>query len=192
MFFVEYIGPLLLWPVFNRTLSLTSIMWYFHYVKREFETFFVHVFSNETMPIKNLVRNSAYYWSFAALNAFMARDVYVGDLNVFLTLSLIGFFFCELMNGYCHVVLRNLRPKGSTEYVNPTNPLFVLVACPNYSFELLSWLCFGLFVRNAAAFAFLAAGFYQINQWAREKQQRLAKTFGKAGERKYRLFVGIL
>ena len=70
VFVVEYIGPLIIHPVFYflsnqiyrrqfdmsmvQTLAFALIM--LHFIKREIETLFVHRFSNATMPFKNVFK----------------------------------------------------------------------------------------------------------------------------------------
>uniref|UniRef100_A0A673ZGZ5 Trans-2,3-enoyl-CoA reductase-like 2a n=1 Tax=Salmo trutta TaxID=8032 RepID=A0A673ZGZ5_SALTR len=41
-----------------------------HYIKRLIETIFVHRFSHGTMPLRTIIRNCVYYWTFSAWLAF--------------------------------------------------------------------------------------------------------------------------
>ena len=58
------------------------------------------------------------------------------------------FFICELGNLSIHLALRNLRPAGTTvrripqATGNPFTALFNLVSCPNYTYEVGSWIGF--------------------------------------------------
>lgn len=53
------------------------IMFVLHFAKREFETAFVHRFSNGTMPVSNLFKNCSHYWLLGGL--FYALDLYRGS-----------------------------------------------------------------------------------------------------------------
>ncbi|KPP58116.1 very-long-chain enoyl-CoA reductase-like [Scleropages formosus] len=88
VFLAEYIGPLLIYPLFyfripyiyRRKYTLTSsphpvvtlacICYSLHYFKRLIETIFVHRFSHGTMPLQSAVRNCIYYWGCAAWLAY--------------------------------------------------------------------------------------------------------------------------
>uniref|UniRef100_A0A0D3CTY6 Very-long-chain enoyl-CoA reductase n=2 Tax=Brassica oleracea TaxID=3712 RepID=A0A0D3CTY6_BRAOL len=87
LFFFEYLGPLLIYPVFyyfpvysflgygqDRVIhpvqTYAMYYWCFHYFKRIMETFFVHRFSHATSPVANVFRNCAYYWTFGAYIAY--------------------------------------------------------------------------------------------------------------------------
>lgn len=58
------------------------------------------------------------------------------------------FALCELGNLSIHLALRNLRPSGTTVRKipmptdNPFTALFKLVSCPNYTYEIGSWIGF--------------------------------------------------
>jgi very-long-chain enoyl-CoA reductase len=72
----------------NLCLRIACACWTGHYAKRLLETVFVHRFSNATMPIMNIFKNSTYYWGFAAFVAyFVNHPLYTpakfGDLQIY-------------------------------------------------------------------------------------------------------------
>jgi very-long-chain enoyl-CoA reductase len=184
VFLIEYLGPLLIWPFLALVLRpaatpyfvLASIMWILHYVKRILETIFVHTFSRPTMPLRNVFKNSAYYWGFATAIVICVanRD---GSVGLFEFLCFGGFFVCEVLNFYCHIHLRNLRPKGSVAHVLPKGFLFDQIACPNYTTEILAWTCFAGFVKVIPAFLFVLGGTYQMWIWAGQKKVKLVAEY---------------
>jgi len=58
------------------------------------------------------------------------------------------FALCELGNLSIHLALRNLRPAGTTVRKvpmptgDPFTMLFNFVSCPNYTYEISSWIGF--------------------------------------------------
>lgn len=76
VFFVEYGGPMFIFPIlyllgfkeqYNEIQHIALIMAVLHYAKREYETAFIHVFSRYSMPFKRIFINSIHYWVFFAL-----------------------------------------------------------------------------------------------------------------------------
>ncbi len=95
-----------------------------------------------------------------------------------------SFKISEIGNFSIHYLLRNLRPAGSTErripYPNKTNPftnLFYLVSCPNYTYEIGSWLGFSLMTQTLSALLFTIAGAVQMTIWAKQKHRAYKKEF---------------
>jgi len=203
VFYVEYLGPLLIYPLFilpatrsliygtrtpyvmSTTQTIALICWVAHYVKREFETAFVHKFSHGTMPIFNIFKNSIYYWGCgAAIAYFVNHPRYTPPPFYQTQYALVFFVICELLNFVAHVQLSAMRPSGSKEYVLPRGLLFDFITCPNYTFEILSWVAFSFLTQTAAAYAFTIFGFVQMWQWAKQKHARLAKIFPPNKENK--------
>ncbi|DBA92225.1 hypothetical protein WJX77_000065 [Trebouxia sp. C0004] len=204
VFFWEYFGPLAVYPLFyflpgllypgvkqahskHQVQFWALLYWEFHYAKRIVETFFVHRYSKGSMPIANLYRNCTYYWIFAAfVSYFINHPLYtpppVQRSAVALTLAMV----CQLCNLRSHLILRNLRPEGSKEYVIPKGFAFNYITCANYTFEIYGWIFFGVATQTVAAFLFIAAGSFPMSQWAIGKHKRLCKMFdGKDGQAKY-------
>ncbi|KAK8976585.1 hypothetical protein V6N11_057185 [Hibiscus sabdariffa] len=205
LFFFEYLGPLILYPVFyyfpvykffgyeekrviHPVQTYALYYWCFHYFKRIMETFFVHRFSHATSPLSNVFRNCAYYWTFGSYIAYYVNHpLYtpVGDLQM-----KIGFGFgvvCQLANFYCHIILKNLRsPDGSGGYQIPRGFLFNIVTCANYTTEIYQWLGFNIATQTVAGYVFLVVATSIMTNWALAKHRRLKKLFdGKDGRPKY-------
>lgn len=207
VFLIEYLGPLLLYPLFyiqpqfiygDAVLSEPQrwvkevqfsalIAWTFHYAKRELETLFIHRFSHATMPLTNLFKNSMYYWGFAAYVAyFVNHPLYTAPTEDLVYIGMCLFYFMEIGNLSAHWTLRTLRPPGTKIRRIPRGGLFEFVSCPNYTYEILSWLGFNLMTRTVAGILFMLAGAVQMIIWAQGKHRRYLQEFdGLDGRPRY-------
>lgn len=173
--------------------ALNKIAYYLviaHYLKREFETIFVHQFSLATMPLFNLFKNSFHYWVLNGAIAigyfgygFLFNDERLFEIYQFLGFDnlglLIGLFtISELWNFYIHIRLRLWGDKqkklGNTKKRVPINGgIFKVLIAPNYSFEVWSWIWFALiFKLNVFSLIFLAVSTVQMYLWAQKKNRK--------------------
>lgn len=159
-----------------------------HFIKRELETLFVHKFSNATMPVFNIFKNSSYYWMYAFLcGYFILHPYYTAPSSSLLILVCAALFiFCLISNGYCHIILSNLRKPGDRNKYIPKGFLFDYVTCPNYFFEIAQWLIFSVQTQSLAVLLFALTGAGQMYIWALGKHKLMKKTFdGKEGREAY-------
>jgi very-long-chain enoyl-CoA reductase len=168
-----------------------------HFVKREFETLFVHKFSANTMPWFNIFKNSAHYWLLSGV--LCAYFLYsptsltaTADNKIVDAVGFALFLFAEINNGLVHLYLSSLRSTGGTERKIPVGYSFSLVTCPNYMFELLAWLGVIIVSRNWAVLLFAAVGGAQMAAWAKEKERAYRKEFGdKYKKKRYVILPGL-
>jgi very-long-chain enoyl-CoA reductase len=201
VFIIEYAGPIVISaliyffaPYIHRqadksyitTFQKVNILFFIsHFIKRELETVFVHKFSADTMPIRNLFKNSLFYYVFAVFASYyLTHPLYTKpSLPVFLT-GLAVFVLSEGLNGYCHWKLSSLRPTGTRVRQVPRGPFFDQIVAPNYTFEVLSWggftLMSGLWVIGGA---FTAASAAILTSWATARKHRYMKEFDGIGGR---------
>jgi len=196
VFVLEYLGPIIfvllyaLRPAFlygaeaaatpyNWVAKLGIACWVLHFAKREFETFFVHKFSHPTMPLGNLFKNCVYYWSFGAVIGYpLCTPAYTPPSETLVYVGFGIFLLSEIGNLLCHIMLSNMRPKeGSQDRNIPRGFLFELVACPNYTCEVLSWVGFSIFTQIPFAYLFTIIGFLQMADWAQKKHKGYKKQF---------------
>lgn len=208
VFILEYLGPLLIHALVylyysvvkgvtqSATQKLALWLCLLHFAKREYETVYVHRFSNATMPFFNLFKNSGHYWILSGINlsffvyshnatelqqaGFIKRFVFhVNSLPKWANVLLVLLWtYAEVSNFITHKILSGLRSQNSKAYVIPHGYGFSWVACPNYFFESLSWTAFALLVGNWSAWLFLAVSSGQMYLWAIKKHRRYIQTFG--------------
>lgn len=207
VFLVEYFGPFIFHPLFFFVQSLYNVAVPFkhtqaqvlayaivllHFAKREYETLYVHKFSNATMPLFNIFKNSTHYWILSGFN--LAYFVYapttrysgllgfvfhVNELPTWANYALVALWaFAELSNLKTHLILSRLRNEDAKKYVIPYGYGFNWVSSPNYFFESLSWLAYALLVGNWSAWIFFFVSTGQMWLWAVKKHRRYLKTFG--------------
>lgn len=164
--------------------KIALVCWSFHYLKRLFETIFIHRFSHGTMPLRNLFKNCGYYWGFALYVAYHVNHPLFTPPSIIM--QLIGFVLfsvCEIGNFSIHLLLRNLRPAGTTTRKIPVpnsfplTQLFNFVSCPNYTYEFGAWIGFTLLTSCVPAGLFGLAGMYQMTIWAIGKHKNYLKEF---------------
>ncbi|EFO25345.2 hypothetical protein LOAG_03140 [Loa loa] len=203
VFLLEYFGPLVIYPIFylrpaeiygldasrypvSYGVKFALVCWTLHYAKRLLETQFVHRFSNATMPLRNIFKNCGYYWAFAAfVSYFINHPLYTPPYFGFVQFAtgLIGFIICEFGNFSVHLLLKNLRPLGTKVRkipmpdANPMTLMFNVVSCPNYTYEVGSWLCFSCMTQSLPALIFAFAGFFQMAMWAKGKHHNYVREF---------------
>lgn len=196
VFLIEYAGPLVfvllyaLRPSFiygsdaatiayDEVAKLGIICWSIHFLKRELETIFVHKFSRPTMPLSNLFKNSIYYWTFGAVIGYpLCHPGYKAPPFLQVQVGLGIFMLSEIGNLICHLMLSNLRPaEGSLARPIPTGFLFDFVSCPNYTFEVMSWVGYSIMTQIPFSYVFTLVGFLQMTDWALKKHRGYVKTY---------------
>lgn len=209
VFLLEYFGPLVVYLFmatrpwifygdkggnkypYSDTAYIALMCWSFHYLKRLLETLFVHRFSHGTMPLRNLFKNCGYYWGFAAYVAYHTNHpLYTPPIQLQMIIGLVIFVVCELGNLSIHLLLRDLRPAGTTvrkipvPNSNPLTLLFNYVSCPNYTYEYGAWVGFTIMTSCLAAGIFALAGMYQMTVWALGKHRNYKNEFKNYPKRK--------
>ena len=170
-----------------------------HFVKREFETVFIHKFSAATMPVFNIFKNSAHYWglsgivlayfTYAPWARISTPNLAARPVNDYITnAGLLLFAVGELLNFNAHLCLSSLRPRDNpTKRGVPRGFGFDWVTCPNYLFETMAWIGVWMVNRDLSTGLFLGVAMIQMVLWAKKKERRLLKEF--PGEYKKKIYT---
>jgi very-long-chain enoyl-CoA reductase len=195
---LEYLGSIIIWtslvlllkPRTGDYIEVATLMWILHFGKRSLECLFVHRFSRSTIPIFSIKCNSAfknclYYWIFSAViaAAVIRASRSASDGSQIQEIGITVFVVSEIVNGYCHLALRRLRPAGAVGHFKPTGFLFDRITAPNYTFEILAWVGFAMYTQVVVAALFPICGGVQMFLWADEKRRRLAIRWPEVANR---------
>jgi len=107
----------------------------------------------------------------------VSQDPMAGLRDGLETAAAIAMGVVELGNLLVHLQLSGMRKEdGETTRNVPKGPLFALVSCPNYTFEVLSWVAFSLGTNIAMSWVFTAVGLAQMTDWALKKHRGYIKA----------------
>ncbi|KAG7549016.1 hypothetical protein FFLO_03129 [Filobasidium floriforme] len=160
-----------------------------HYVKREYETVFVHKFSHATMPFRNIFKNCSHYWLLCGVMtaASFFRPQYgaaavkgtVFDNPIWIGAWSLLWVYGEFSNYLTHMNLRSIRTPPGQPRNFPKGYGFDQVTCANYWFESLTWIALTAMTCDGSFALFTAVSVGQMLQWALKKHKTYRKEHGK-------------
>ncbi|XP_004456782.1 trans-2,3-enoyl-CoA reductase-like [Dasypus novemcinctus] len=218
VFLAEYIGPLIIYLLFylripyiydaqessrrlrHPVVHLACFCHCIHYIRYLLETLLVHKVSGGHTPLKNLIVGCAFYWGFTSWIAYYINHPWYtppsfGNRQVIV--SAINFLICEAGNHFINVVLSHPNHTGNNAcFPSPTyNPftwLFLLVSCPNYTYEIGAWISFTVMTQTLPVGIFTLLMSIQMSLWAQKKHKIYLKKFDSYMNRKSALIPFIL
>uniref|UniRef100_A0A8C2DR91 Trans-2,3-enoyl-CoA reductase-like 2b n=1 Tax=Cyprinus carpio TaxID=7962 RepID=A0A8C2DR91_CYPCA len=147
-----------------KVLKLASWCHSLHYFKRLVETSFIHRFSDGTLPLRTFML--CLYWGFAAWQACYINHPLYTPPTVFLHHLFVHFIqVCEFGNFSVHLILNGIKIPYPTN--NSFTWLFFFMSCPNYTYEVGSWISFTLLTQCVPVGISTFLGFIQMTIWGR-------------------------
>ena len=162
-------------------------MWSAHFLRRVAESAWVHRYGKPSMPPLDMGVEYVYYWTFAVWNAAaLFAPGYRSPDMLLIVVGAVVFFAGEYGNAKSHLLLRNLRPSGTTQRGMPRGFLFERISCPHYFFEIVSWMGFAIATQTWAAFIMLIMSTVILGAWARTRHRAYQTEFdGRDGRARY-------
>ncbi len=110
-------------------------------------------------------------WGFAAAVAYpLVHPAYTAPSKAKVVAGAAIWALSQAANFAVHVQLAGMRgAEGDTKRAPPGGPLFALVACPNYTAEVLGWVGWSLLSQIGAGYVFTLVGFAQMAEWSLKK-----------------------
>ncbi|XP_015272442.1 PREDICTED: trans-2,3-enoyl-CoA reductase-like isoform X2 [Gekko japonicus] len=136
-----------------------------------------------------VMQGCTFYWGFTSWIAYYINHPQYtppsfGNRQV--TFAALTFLICEAGSHFINVALVHQNQSGNkasfpSPSINPFTWLFTLVSCPNYTYEIGSWVSFTLMTQTLPVGVFALLMAIQMALWARKKHQLYLKrgTFSR-------------
>jgi len=169
------------------TAQVATVLWSVHFLRRTFESAFVHRYGKPSVGPGDYLTEYVYYWGFAAWIAWsVTAPTEHAPPFALQMVGLAVFCLAEAGNARAHVMLRMLRAPGTTEKRIPRGFLFEWVSCPHYACEIATWIGFNLVTGTLAGCAFMLVGAGILAAWAHARHAAYRKEFdGREGRALY-------
>jgi len=199
-----YSGPILFFLYFyfrnlqfsNINLNIIFILGILHYVKRIYETNFVHIYGKGGFPLFSgeFFGLIFYYWILFGFSiGYYTFNYDYEKSNKHLDLihySAIIFHLVSEFNNYkSHMILRNLKLHNSGNRGIPNGNMFNYVTNSHYFWELMSWIGFFFIVRNWASFLFVVYSFISMSSLSYQKHENLKNYYGVNFPKNLKAFI---
>lgn len=164
-----YFSAIVCFYFYTRHVFILNFLWIFHYLRRVFESLFLHNYSrggltsgSTEFSVSELIGGMIYYGGAGYFNA-------ISQIPSSLSYNFIILFFIgEFGNFYHHYLLS----KGELE-----KGLFPIVHKPHYTFELLTWFAWALLLNNLGSWLFFLASFGAMTSTAKKSYRKKAPYF---------------
>ncbi|XP_023665184.2 trans-2,3-enoyl-CoA reductase-like isoform X1 [Paramormyrops kingsleyae] len=206
VFLTQYIGPLLIylmfyfhtWNLYDSSIKkqrplvvhLACFCHSLHYVKHLLETLYVHRLSDGYTPLRNLLKGCAFYWGFTSwLGYYVNHPLYTPPYfaNKQIIPSFFSFLFCEAGNFFINMALaQHSHTASPSPYpkatCNPFTWLFMVVHCPQYTYEIGAWISLAIMTQTVPVAVFAALVSIQKLLRARRRHHRHQKQSSGGGQ----------
>eukprot|EP01029_Cantina_marsupialis_P029809 TRINITY_DN782264_c0_g1_i1.p1 TRINITY_DN782264_c0_g1~~TRINITY_DN782264_c0_g1_i1.p1 ORF type:complete len:209 (-),score=26.79 TRINITY_DN782264_c0_g1_i1:171-797(-) len=154
--------------------SFVVFLWTIHFGRMFFESFFIHPSLEKAKA--EMLFDVAFFGGFAFWFSFSdLRDV---DL-IWRVLGVNIFLISQVAIGLSNKELRK-RYHGDA----PTGPLFSLVTCPQYTFEIIAWFGLNICTQTFTGLVFMAVDGWNLVKFSEYEHNNLTRQFIWLGDRK--------
>ncbi|PIN20619.1 Steroid reductase [Handroanthus impetiginosus] len=148
-----------------------------HFLKRDLEVLFLHKFSCFIVLDSVIIISSAYLASIVSMIYFQHQTEGLSEpLTDLKYVGILVFLGGMCGNFYHHLLLSRLRKKGDEGYKIPRGGLFNLVICPQYLFEIVTFVGISFISQTTLPYLFtLGSAFYLLGMSHATRNSYLSK-----------------